>query len=345
MICRCQNHPSAAIWQMRTHFLVSVPEPSSTAVSVTRKCGSLPSRDAQKNVLRNLWDDASELLRPHPATSARFVQWTVSCSARYRGSSGSMPSVWRGEARATGVPGRQSVLYPTLRVLRGPALPLGDDQGHCRGTAPRLGRGEGTGQAVHACAAQTRRHPGSARHRHRRDLDPQGSYLPYRRERPDPSSSDLVRWAGSLGSEHGRVLSISGGKEGQKDPLGGDGHVEGVSYLDSSSRPAGGHSVRQVPCPSSSGKSTRHDPQARVRPASRQAAYLHQGPEVYVAGPSAESHRQRPQEPEAAAGGQQAPQHRVLAEGILRSAVGLQQRSLGLEVLRELASAAQMATS
>src|SRR5271170_565143 len=247
MICRCQNHPSAAIWQMRTHFLVSVPEPSSTAVSVTRKCGSLPSRDAQKNVLRNLWDDASELLRPHPATSARFVQWTVSCSARYRGSSGSMPSVWRGEARATGVPGRQSVLYPTLRVLRGPALPLGDDQGHRRGTAPRLGRRQGAGQAVHACAAQPGWHAGTEGDRYRRDLDPQGPYLPHCRERSDPSPSDLVRRPGSLGSEHGRVLSISRGKEGQKDPLGRDGHVEGVSYLDPSARPTGGHPVRQVP--------------------------------------------------------------------------------------------------
>src|SRR5271163_5017437 len=228
MICRCPKLPGAATWQTHMHSPDFVPVLSSTAASVTRKCGSLPSHGAQKNVLWDLRDDASQLLRPHAATGARFVQWTVSCSARYRGSSGSVPSVWRGEARATGVPGRQSVLYPTLCVLRGPALPLGDDQGHCRGTAPELGRGQGTGQAVHACTARARRHPGAERDRYRRDLDPQGSYLPHCRERSDPAPTALVRRPGSLGSEHGRVLSISRGKEGQKDPLGRDGHVEGV---------------------------------------------------------------------------------------------------------------------
>lgn len=80
-------------------------------------------------------------------------------------------------------------------------------------------------------------------------------------------------------------------------------------------------------------------------PASRQAAYFHQGSEIYLAGPSAESHRQRPQEPEAAARGQQASQHRVPAEGILQPAVGLQQRGLGQEVLRELARAVEMSAS
>ena len=58
-----------------------------------------------------------------------------------------------------------------------------------------------------------------------------------------------------------------------------------------------------------------------------------------------ESHRQRTQEPEAAARGQQAPQHRVPAERILRPTVGLQPRSSGQEVLRELAGTAQMAAS
>src|ERR1035438_4518275 len=77
----------------------------------------------------------------------------------------------------------------------------------------------------------------------------------------------------------------------------------------------------------------------------RQAAHLHQGSEIHLAGPSTEPHRQRPQEPEAAAGSQQAPQHRVSAEGILRPAVGLQQRGVGQKVLRELAGTAQMATS
>jgi hypothetical protein len=142
---------------------------------VTRRCGSLPSLGAQKNILWDLRDDASQFLRPYAATGTRFVERSLSHRARPGSSSGSMPAVWRSEARATGVRGRQSVLYPTLRVLRGPALPLGDDQGHCRGAAPGLGRGEGTGQAVHACAAQPGWHAGTEGDRYRRDLDPQGA--------------------------------------------------------------------------------------------------------------------------------------------------------------------------
>src|ERR1039457_3345218 len=141
MICRCPKHPSGATWRTHTHSLAFVPELSSTAASVTRRCGSLPAHGTQKNVLWSLRDHASQLLRPHAAASARSLEWTVSHPDRPGGASSSVPSVWRGEARATGVPGRQSVLYPTLCVLRGPALPLGDDQGHCRGTAPGLGRG------------------------------------------------------------------------------------------------------------------------------------------------------------------------------------------------------------
>src|SRR5882724_6307093 len=267
MICGCQKRLSAATWLTRTHSLVSEPQPSPTACLVTRRCGSLLSHGVQKNLLWNVRSDASQLLRPYATAGTGLVERTVSHFARHRGASDSMPSVSRGEARAPGVPGRQSVLHPTLCVLRGPTLSLGDDQGHCRGAAPGLGRGQGTRQAVHACAAQASRYTGSTRDWHRRDLDPQGSYLPYRRERSDPSPPDLVRRPGSLGSEHGRVLSISRGKEGQKDPLGSDGHVEGVWDLDPSQCPAGGHPVRQVPCPSPPRQGTRHDPQARIRPA------------------------------------------------------------------------------
>src|SRR5665213_1666126 len=59
MICRCPRHLSVATWQTHTHSLVSELEPSSTASLVTRRCGSLPSRDAQKNVLWNLRDTRS----------------------------------------------------------------------------------------------------------------------------------------------------------------------------------------------------------------------------------------------------------------------------------------------
>src|ERR1035438_682255 len=103
MICGCQKHPSAAIWQTHTHSLVSAPERSCTVVLVTRRCGSLPSHAAQKNVLWNLRDDASQLLRPHAAAGSGFVERTVSYSARHRGSSGSIAQRSSRETRATGV--------------------------------------------------------------------------------------------------------------------------------------------------------------------------------------------------------------------------------------------------
>ncbi len=198
MICRCPNHLSAATWPTHTHSLVFAPERSCAAASVTRKCGSLPWHGAQKNVLWNLRDDASQFLRPHAAAGAGSVERPVSHSARPRGSSGSMRPVSRGEARATGVPGRQSVLHPALCVLRGSALPLGDHQGHCRGAAPGLGRGQGAGQAVHARAAPARRHARTEGDRHRRDLDPQAVI---------PTASSSATW--SVAARSGSAARIA----------------------------------------------------------------------------------------------------------------------------------------
>ena len=122
MICGCQKHRSAAVWPMRTHFLVSEPEPSAAADLVTRRCESSPSRDAQKNVLWHLRNDAPQFLRPHEAAGAGLVERTVPHFARHRGASDSMPPVRCGEARAPLFPGRQSVLHQALCLLRRSAL-------------------------------------------------------------------------------------------------------------------------------------------------------------------------------------------------------------------------------
>jgi transposase len=42
----------------------------------------------------------------------------------------------------------------------GKHLSFGDDQGHCRGAAPGRGHSQRARQAIHACAAQARRHSG-----------------------------------------------------------------------------------------------------------------------------------------------------------------------------------------
>ena len=89
MICGCQKRPSAATWLTRILSLVSVPDPSPTADSVTRRCGLLPSHGAQKNVLWDVRHDASQLLRPNTAPGAgtcRADRSAFSSTSRFVGS-------------------------------------------------------------------------------------------------------------------------------------------------------------------------------------------------------------------------------------------------------------------
>src|ERR1700682_1194730 len=104
MICRCLRHLSAAIWQTHTQSLVFVPALRYAVASAVRKRGLLPWHGAQKNLLRDLRDDASQLLRPHASASARSLQRSFSHRARFGSTPGFVPAVWDGEARATGVP-------------------------------------------------------------------------------------------------------------------------------------------------------------------------------------------------------------------------------------------------
>ena len=181
-------------WRTHTLSLDFVLALGCVVALAIRRFGSLPWRGAQKNVLWDLRDDASQLLRPCTPPGARSVERTVSYLSRSGSAPGSLPPMCRGETRAAGVSGRQSLLHQALRVLRGPALPLGDDQGHRRGTAPGLGGGQGVGQAVHARASEARRHTGPESHRYRRDLDPQRPHLPHCRQR----SRSVIARSGSV---------------------------------------------------------------------------------------------------------------------------------------------------
>ena len=70
---------------------------------------------------------------------------------------------------------------------------------------------------------------------------------------------------------------------------------------------------------------------------------LHQGPEVHAALAPREPHPGGPAGAQDAAGGQQAPEHGLPAQGILRPALGLRARGLGAALLRELAGEPQVA--
>jgi hypothetical protein len=148
-----------------------------------------------------------------------------------------MPSVLRGEARTPLVFGGQSVLHPALCVLRGQASVVR------RRSRPLPRSCAWTGTQSKSSTSNTCVRSSSApalraqSDRHRRDRDPQRSYLSYRRERSNPSPPDLVLRPGRLGGEHGRVLPISPGKEDQKDPLGCDGDMASHRDLDPSQSP------------------------------------------------------------------------------------------------------------
>ena len=74
-----------------------------------------------------------------------------------------------------------------------------------------------------------------------------------------------------------------------------------------------------------------------------QGPSLHQGPEVYAAIAPRESHPRRPPGAQEAARRQQAVEHRLPPQGILRPTLGLPTRGLGSALLRELESVPSLA--
>lgn len=71
----------------------------------------------------------------------------------------------------------------------------------------------------------------------------------------------------------------------------------------------------------------------RIRPPVRERPALHQGAEIHPTFEPREPRHQRPQGAQDTQGGQQAPEHGLPAQGILQPAVGLQERSVGTELL------------
>lgn len=72
-------------------------------------------------------------------------------------------------------------------------MPLRKHQAGGPRASTGLAHGHGAGQAGHASAASARRHSWPQDPRDRRGVDPQGTHLPDRRERPCPPAPHLVR--------------------------------------------------------------------------------------------------------------------------------------------------------
>src|ERR671914_805631 len=170
---------------------------------------SSASDGAQKNALWGVWSSTPGLVRP---TRAMGPGPCVRRPAHLLGSGSAtrvLPALRQGEARTAGLPGRQSVVYQALCLLRGSALSLGDGQGHRRGASSGLGDGQRAGQAVHARPTRPHANPWAEGHRHRRDLDPQRSRLSDRGQRPAPRPCDLVWRSGPQAGEHEAVLRLA----------------------------------------------------------------------------------------------------------------------------------------
>ena len=292
-----------------------------------------------------VWTMAAQLLRPPTAVGAgpvvRRHADVSGCGSAPRG----LPEMRGGEARTAGVAGRQSVLHQAICLLRGTAVSGRHDQGCGRGAASGLGLGQDAGEAVHARAVAPRGYAGTTRHRDRRDLDPQRAHVPDRGQRP--GSARPIWFGGTDRSEASmdQFFAWLGPKKCKRMQSGGDGHVEGVSQLHQAPRAAGQHPVRQVPRHAPPRRCPGYGAQARVRAAERQRPTLHQGAEVHAAVAPGEPHAGRPPRAQAAVGGQQAAEHGLPAQGVLRPAVGLPARRLGATLLRELEGGAEVAAA
>src|SRR5215831_6025501 len=190
----------------RTRSRAFVRNPRCAASSATRRPASLLWFGAQKNSLRQLRSSAVRMVRPAYTEGARSVLWGPARVPRVRGPTDSVQELRHREARAARVSGRQPLLYQALCLLRGAALPFGNDQGYCGGTEAGLGYGQDAGEAVHDGAIGQGGHTRTEGHWCRRTLDAQRPELPHRGERPDPRTPDLVWRRRPLGSEHGPVL-------------------------------------------------------------------------------------------------------------------------------------------
>jgi hypothetical protein len=208
MICGCENDVA---WRTRTGSPGFGRSTRSAACSVTPKRASCSSCAGEKNGLWCLWASAADLLRPQGSSGPRSLLWRYSCLPGDRGPTCLLPAMWYREARKAALVGRQSLLHETLCLLRGSALPVVDHSRCGAGTPSRLEDGQRAGDGVPARATSQGREAWSQGPWHRRNCHPQGPHLSDRRERPDPPSAHLVWRPGSLGSEHGPLLSVAGG--------------------------------------------------------------------------------------------------------------------------------------
>jgi len=142
MMCGWQNQSNVAGWRTHIRSQASARCNVSKGCLVIRKRGSSPSFAGEKNGLRQLRYRTPRVVRPKAEASSGFALRRSPYLPRLGGASGRLPTVWRGEARAAGLSGRECAAHEAFRPVRGPALSKWHDQGRRRGTALGLADGE-----------------------------------------------------------------------------------------------------------------------------------------------------------------------------------------------------------
>ena len=166
--------------------------------SVISSGASSGSFDAQKNSLWSMRADSPWCLRSHGAPGARPPLRRYADLRGDRAAACRVPPLWRGEAGASRLAGRQSPLHETIRVLRRAALPRREYPRHCRGTAPGVAHGQGARGVRFACQCMGVGQTRSTRRRRDQDrLVRRDGARSTRRRRCSVSSRAACAWARS----------------------------------------------------------------------------------------------------------------------------------------------------
>jgi len=290
-----------------------------------------------------LWHCLWEFLRSEDPSCKRFGLWGNEDLLRVGDSACFLSEVWQGEAGETTMVSRQSILHETFCLFCGAAVPVDDDSGRSTRVEAALGYGEGFGKAVYEGAASESRGAHCEGYWYRRDFAEEGSYLSDCSKRPDPATSNLVWRKRSFRSKHGSFLSVAGSQEGETDKASGDGHVEGIPKVGKAAYSSSRYSFRQVSCFEAFGRGARYRKKAGISEAFREGSEIYQGTEIHPLIPQREFIPGRSSQPEAFTGCQQKAEYSLCTQGILWAALGLPDRGVGKEVLRELEGFSQMA--
>lgn len=299
--------------------------------------------DSKKNGLWLLWGGLSQLLRPKGTDGQGFVVRRKTGLFGDGNSQGYVLEMREGETGEIAVAGGQYLLHQTVCFFGWTEVSV-NAHPECRGgRAPRLEDGKGDGYVVHAGAAASSQESQAGGHRDRRDIDQERARISNSGQRFRTGTANLVWRQRSFRGKHESVLSMVRREKELKNQAGSYGYVEGLRKVNAEECSKCGHSLRQISCDKTSWRSAGQDTETGIRASFRQGSEIYQGAEVGLVIKQGEFDAGRQGFAEGAYESEQTTQHRLLAQGILRTIVGLSNGRLGKKILRQLERIFEMA--